>query len=135
LQQAYVSLVLRTLSSGDKIWLRCRRSTAEKFGWLNHFDEQRLGLARNRESPEQIRYTISKYRIDIGGHPIRICSAGSNSGHPKGSTFRLRVAAKTTNRDLAELAHFTEGSWSWLENKNHFRWTPEYWESHYRVAR
>lgn len=131
----YCSLNIRTTPKGECIWIRCLRTTAEKFGWLSAFEEQEIGLARMLDPEQPRRRQLMRHRIDIGGHGIRICTGGGKKGHPAGSTFRLRCHSRVTNRDLAELAHFTAGEWEWLETMNRDRLTRLEWDAVYAVAK
>ncbi len=135
LMSQFVSLVIKRSKRGEVRWLRCKRDTAEKFGWLEAYDEQVLGQMRSQDplvSPG--RYMV-KQRIDIGGHGIRIGTGVNKSGYAGGRTYRLRCHSKITNGDLAELANFTKGEWTWLESMGRERRTPEEWAAIFAVAR
>ncbi len=131
----FVSLVIKRSKRGEVRWIRCRRETAEKFGWLEAYDEQVIGLQRNQDPlGPQTKY-LMKSRIDIGGHGIRIGTGPNRKGTPAGSTYRLRCHSKINNGDLAELAHFTKEPWTWLESMGRERRSPEEWAAIFAVAR
>lgn len=131
----YCSLNIRTTDRGECVWVRCLRTTAERFDWLSAFDEQDLFTIRGLDPDAPRRRMARRSRIDIGGHGIRICTGGGKTGHPAGNTFRLRCHSRLTNKDLAELAHFTAGDWEWMESMNRDRLTRLEWDAVYAVAK
>ena len=55
-------------------------------------------------------------------------------GFPAGKTNCFRVHSHCTNRDLAELAHFTKGEWHWMEGLFGQRRTKAHWLEMYESA-
>ena len=130
----FVSLVIRTNSKGDQIWVRSKRATAEHFGWTNHFEEQLPGKAKFPSPDGTYRIYPKSSSASRGGRGLRICSSPEMHGNPAGSTNRFRVHSCICLRDLAELAHFTSGPWSWMEARNGRRLTKAEWEAVYQLA-
>ena len=130
----FVSLVLRESPRGEQFWIRAKRSTADFYGWTNHFQEQVPGRAKFPQPDGRYKVYPKSSNARIGGDGIRICRSDEKHGNPAGATNRIRVHSKICMRDLAELAHFTDGDWKWMEARNGQRLTRDEWEALYLLA-
>lgn len=124
-----VKLILRALPSGQQVSIGCRKTTAQLFGWLEHFETQEERTARLvREGfipPRFARYPMLQNGL---GRPIRLVVDAQRR-------YTIRIGAKVTIGDLSELARFTSGSWLWMERPDRKRWTREQWLTHYETRR
>lgn len=124
----FVSLVVRTDAKGNEIWVRCKRETAEFYGWTQTYAEQDTQERFNAEG-ELIRSGIPrKANYKTGGIPIRIGRHPNKRREVGGMTNRLRIHSHFTVADQAELAHFTKVPWEWMARPNGQRWTKDEWE-------
>ncbi len=135
MSERFVSLVLRTASNDEDIWIRCLRETAELYGWSEVFEEQIPGRGRQLRPDGTRPIYPSMARRPIGGKGIRISRSPDKSKLVAGKTNRLRLHSRVTNRDLAELAHFTKGEWYWLETAKNKRVPREEWARIYDIAK
>jgi hypothetical protein len=69
-----------------------------------------------------------------GGKRLRISRSSSRQGNPAGLTNQFLVSNSMRLVDLAELAHFTQGDWHWMETFNGDRLSREHWEEIYQAA-
>ncbi len=131
----FISLVLRTAPNNEDIWIRCLRETAELYGWTDIYEEQVLGKTRRLNDEGRPLIQVTRKRQDIGGIGIRISRHEDKSKLRAGFVNRLRLHSRVTNRDLAELAHFTKADWHWLESKSFKRVTREESAEIYEVVK
>jgi hypothetical protein len=127
----YVELNLRGGDGGTEVALKCLKSTAEHFGWL-----EALGRAHGGGPIVTLngqRYRRSAYcpRKHTGGKPMRICLSDSRDGHPAGETKRFRVNAGTTDKDLAYLASVTKVPFGWMTSIGMRRISRDEWLDRY----
>lgn len=132
--ERFVRLVLWTNEWGNHSTISCLRATAEFYGWTKHYVELNSipDFVVNGRGYGYWRRGIRGLSGEIGGHPLRICRSSSKMGHPAGHTNTLRINKRVSVYDLAELAHFTEGDWHWLEDKSGKRVSREHWEEIYQ---
>lgn len=122
-------LILFTHPGGNQSIVTCQRATAEHFGWLTHFKTygeliHEEALAGNgRITPQQIRAANRPPR----GTQIRISRAATKGTYASGRAHSLRINSRVSNIDLAELAHFTEAEWHWMEARNGARVDRQKW--------
>ena len=128
-QPQYVGLLIHQYASGQTKWIKCLRTTAQYYGWLDAYDV--IGeTAPTPSGAREFRFlSTSRWRPDLGGRKRRICRAESRQGYPAGKTNSFRISSKVTNADLAELARLTKGEWAWMETTNCVRWDREKWLS------
>ena len=126
-QSHYVGLLIRRYGSGQTVWVKCLRATAQHYGWLDAYDV--IGeTASTPSGVREFRYlSRSRWRPDLGGKRRRICRAESRQGNPAGKTNVFRISSKVTNADLAELARLTKGEWAWMETTCGQIWDREKW--------
>ena len=128
----HVKLILRTLPSGQAATLMVKESTAEHLGWLEHYETEGEWAARRAAEgvTGPLRYRGSPGKA-IGGVPLRMGFAEPVAGHPGGTSRQFRIGSKVSLADLAELAHFTEGDWHWMEDRSGRRISRERWLQRY----
>lgn len=122
-------LILFTHPGGNQSIVTCQRATAEYFGWLKHFktyDElihEEAQAGNGRTTPQRIR---AANRPPCGTQ-IRISRAATKGRYASGKAHSLRINSRVSNLDLAELAHFTEAEWHWMEARNGARVDRQKW--------
>ena len=109
-------------------------ATAKYYGWSDVFEPWKPKVVS-----EGIGYTFGydpgrRGYASAGGHRLVICRDPSRNGNPRGKTNAFRVHSRCSNRDLAELAHFTKGAWNWMEGLYGQRRTKEHWLEMYEAA-
>ena len=131
----YVKLLIwRRQGRGDS-WLIALRTTADYYGWTKQFEVW---------TPKVIG-TSGRYDLVMdpgrrgemfceGGRRHRVCRSTSRAGNPAGKTNQFKVSEASTLFDLAEIAHFTQGDWYWMETFNGERFSREHWEDIYRAG-
>ena len=126
-QPQYVGLLIREYASGQQVWVKTLRATAEHFGWTDAYDVIGESYTAGPSTRSFITAPIRRWRPDIGGRKRRICRAESRQGYPAGQTNVIRISSKVTNADLAELARLTKGEWAWMESTCGKRRSKEEW--------
>ena len=132
----YIRLQLGTRETTKPKWLIALRTTADHYGWTKHFEPW---------GPKPIEAGDGRvYGYDpgrrgglqwAGGVKLRIGRAKAEAGYARETTNRFRVSSAVCQLDLAELAHFTEGDWHWMENKSLAKVTVDRWDAIYRAAK
>ena len=130
----YSALVLRRNAKGTAIWLRCLTETAEFYGWTDTFEPLTLKVQSESNGYAFGRDPGRVGSANTGGKRLFICRNRSTQGFPKGETNAFRVHSHCSNRDLAELAHFTKGKWEWMEGLFGQRRTKAHWLEMYEAA-
>ena len=124
----HVELILRSYPKGDyaKIWVKYE--TAEFFGWLDEFESYpemvKREIAEGKRTTVRLRRKTSRR---ITGKECRIGRGQVMRRNEGGLTHAFRLGRLVTNRQLAELAHFTKGEWYWMEDVGGIRRTREQW--------
>lgn len=128
----FVTLKLGETKFGSPKKLHALRSTANYYGWTEEFEEWTF----QTEFVEGGR----SYGLDPGrrGHPqcssgrrLRICRSPQKQGFPPGFTNAFKVTRNVGLLDLAELAHFTNVDWEWMESLDGERVSRERWADRY----
>lgn len=70
-----------------------------------------------------------------GGRRHRICRSPSKRGFPAGMTNAFKLSANCGLVDIAEVAHFTQGEWHWLEGPRKQRIERDRWLEMYAASR
>ena len=129
---SYITLKIGETKSGKAKTLHALRTTADYYGWTEHFP----GWVGQIDSFQGSR----AFLMDPGrrGHPqcssgkrLRICRTPSRDGFPAGFTNAFKVTSNTGLFDLAELAHFTDGDWYWMSTRTGERVSRDRWEDRY----
>ena len=128
----FVTLKLGETKFGSAKKLHALRATANYYGWTEEFEEWSF-------KPELVEGS-RQFGLDPGrrGHPqcssgrrLRICRSASKSGLPAGFTNAFKVTRNVGLLDLAELAHFTNVDWEWMESLDGERVSRDRWEDRY----
>ena len=131
----FVKLLLWRGSGKKDKYLVALRTTANYYGWTKEFESW---------SPRPI-YQSGGYDfcLDPGrkgnlilasGKRIRICRSPKRQGNPKGLTNQFKVSRNCGLLDLAELAHFTESDWHWMDGPYGERIGRDHWERIYQAG-
>jgi len=131
----HIKLILRTLPSGQAATVMVKQATAEHFGWTNHFETEAEWTAR-RVSEGAISgfYYRGRPGRTVGGTPIRIgTTQHAGPGYEAGAAHQFRIGSKVSIADLAELAHFTDGNWEWMEDRTRRRIPRGAWLQRYSL--
>jgi hypothetical protein len=128
---SYIQLTLRTGTQGRHAWVRCLRTTAAFYGWDQAFPTSDVPTDPDLVNRVYRVANAKKFRPDWHGQKLRICRSTNPKGYPAGQTNQFRVSYSTKWKDLAELAHFTQGDWVWMEDLNRSRTSRARWEELY----
>ena len=116
-------------------WISAVRSTADYYGWTKEFELWRPKRLYSEGGYEVAHFPPRAGRgISVGGKRLRICRSPRRQGHPAGLTNQFKVSNSCRTVDLAELAHFTQGDWHWMEDLSGKRVSKEHWEDIYRAG-
>ena len=130
-----LKLVLRRQKSGAARYLNAWRATADFYGWTEAFD---LWAPPVVSSQGGYNFSYMPQRSgrghERGGKNIRICRSPSRDGNPKGFTNRFTVSKSCTKFELAEIAHFTNVDWYWMESVTGERLSRDRWEAIYEAG-
>ena len=129
---AYVTLKIGETKSGQPKKLHALRTTADYYGWTKHFP---IWVAKRIDGPGKYVFALDPGRSghpqNSSGYHVRICRSPVTSGLPAGFTNRFKVTSNTGLFDLAELAHFTDVDWEWMEGPTTGRVSRADWERRY----
>lgn len=125
----HVRLVLFSHAGGNHSLLTCQRATAEYFGWLKHFETYADLMHREAQAGNgRVRANrIKAVNREGGGDQLFISRSPSKQGNRPRKTHSFRVNSRVSVADLAELAHFTENEWFWMEARNGVRVDRDTW--------
>ena len=116
-------------------YISALRSTANYYGWTKEFELWRPKRLYSEGGYEMAHFPPREGRgIAVGGKRLRICRSPRRQGHPAGLTNQFKVSNSCRTVDLAELAHFTQGDWHWMEDLSGKRVSKEHWEDIYRAG-
>ncbi len=129
----YVTLKIGETKSGATKKLHALRTTADYYGWTKEFEEwsfktlfeqggRSYGYAPSRRGHPQ----------NSSGYRVRICRSPVPGGLPAGFTNQFKVTRNTGLFDLAELAHFTDVDWEWMESPRSGRVKKADWLARYQ---
>ena len=128
----YVKLELFRPEGKDSRWLIALRTTADYYGWTDHFP---LWSPPSWTGPDGRTLMFDPgrrgKRYKAGGRRLRICRSESRQGWPRGMTNAFKVSRSCTLFELAELGHHTSIDWQWMESFNGQRLSRGHWEDLY----
>ena len=134
-QDPYVKLVIGLQDSEHKKYVIALRTTADYYGWTEHLEPWR---PKTVQTAGEYTFVADPGRRGglqwAGGRRHRICRSPSTAGNPAGLTNAFRTSARCGRADLAELAHFTEGDWHWMEGLHGERIFRDRWEEIYQAS-
>ena len=134
-QDPYVKLVIGLQDKENRKYLIALRTTADYYGWTEEFEPWTPKAFMGSDG--RPRYVDPGRRGSLklaGGKRLRICRSASTAGNPAGFTNAFRIAARCGKGDLAELAHFTKGDWTWMESVYGERIHRDHWEEIYQAT-
>ena len=131
----FIKLLLwRGAGKKDK-YLVALRATANYYGWTQEFEEwtpRSIGEAGN------YTYCIDPGRkgnlIYASGMRLRICRSPKKQGMPAGLTNQFKVSRNCGLLDIAEIAHFTNVDWHWMDGPFGERIERARWERIYQAG-
>ena len=131
----FVKLLLwRSQGSKDK-YLVALRTTADFYGWTQEFEEW---TPRNLWSDDQYSYCVDPGRkgnlMLSSGRRHRVCRSPVKAGYPKGLTNQFKLSRNCGVLDIAEVAHFTQGDWHWMDTAYGERISRDRWERIYQAG-
>jgi hypothetical protein len=131
----HIDLVLRTNPQGQHATVRVLKTTAEFYGWTNHFKTP-LDLLREEQGfPQYVRTKSNAWARLVGGTAIRIGRGTDMRRNEPGLTNQFRINNRVKISDLAELASKTEVEWQWLERPCGRRMERDWWLNLYPAHR
>ena len=112
----YIKLLLGRPESGRDRWLIALRTTADHYGWSNHFEEWSPKVVETRSGVSFIRDPGRKGEMFCeSGVRLRISRSPKTSGYPAGFTNAFKVSNSCTLFDLSEIAYLTTVDWYWMQ--------------------
>ena len=129
----YIKLLLQREAGTQDKYLIALRTTADHYGWTEEFPiwtPKSIGTSGG--------YVFSRDTGRRGelrteaGITLRVSEAKSKVGYPKGQVHRFKVSANCGLWDIAEVAHFTKGTWYWMTSPTGTRILRERWEARYQ---
>ena len=131
----HIKLVLWRPEGQTARWISALRSTADYYGWTKEFEVWTPKVIRTegRYSFHQRPNRSGRGHAE-GGTRLRISRSQSRSGNPAGLTNQFKASNSCRLIDLAELAHFTDVDWHWLETFDGERFSRAHWEEIYQAG-
>ena len=129
----YVKLLLQRKTGTRDKYLIALRSTADYYGWTEEFPAWRPRQAPGQTNPNIVLCPSRRgERRTESGTRLVISRSPSTAGWPKGKANSFKVSNNCTNLDLAEIAHFTNVDWYWMEGLYGQRLHRDRWEEIYQ---
>ena len=131
----YIKLTLWRPEKQTARWISAPRPTADYYGWTKEFEVWRPKLAGydGRYAVHQMPNRRGRGHAE-GGTRLRISRSQSRRGNPAGLTNQFKASNSCRTIDLAELAHFTQVNWNWMETFNGERFSRAHWEEIYQAG-
>lgn len=131
----FVKLLLwRSQGKKDK-YVVALRATAEFYGWTKEFEEWSPRALWESGGYEMCVDPGRKGNLILAsGKRLRVCRSANKQGYPKGLTNQFKVSRNCGLLDIAELAHFTERDWRWMDGPYGERIDRERWERIYQAG-
>ena len=115
-ERDYVKLLIRRETGTRDKYLIARRATADYYGWTEQFPAWRPRMAPGQSNPNIVLCSSRRGEMRTeAGKRLVISRAPSTAGWPTGKANAFKVSNNCTNLDLAEIAHFTDVDWYWME--------------------
>lgn len=131
----YVKLLLQRSERGRDKYLIALRTTADFYGWTNEFPVWRPPIVRYEDGVPLVADPGRRGEMFCEpGHRLRISRSPSRSSYPAGLTNSFKVSRNCGLKDLAEVAHFTSGSWCWMSSPRGRRRTRSQWDEIYQAG-
>ena len=131
----FVKLLLWRGSGKKDKYLVALRTTANYYGWTKEFETWTPRTLYESGGYEMCVDPGRKGNLVMAsGKRIRICRSPSRQGMPRGLTNQFKVSRNCGLLDLAELAHFTESDWHWMDGPYGERIGRDHWERIYQAG-
>ena len=131
----YVKLLLWRGSDGRARWVRALRATADHYGWTKEFEIWRPNGVFNADGKTFMHRPADSTRgAAFGGKHRRICRSSVRQGNPARLTNQFTMSNSCRLIDYAELAHFTQIEWHWMEGPSGERVPRDRWEAIYQAG-
>ena len=112
----YVKLLIGREADTRDRYLIAQRATADHYGWTKQFPAWRPRMAPGQSNPNIVLCPSRRGEMRTeAGKRLVISRAPSTAGWPTGKANAFKVSNNCTNLDLAEIAHFTDVDWYWME--------------------
>lgn len=134
MSREYIKLLLNREAGTPDKYLIALRATADHYGWSEEFPIWTPRPAGT--SGDYVLCQCPGMRGELrsqGGVTLRISEAKSKAGFPKGQVHRFKVSSSCGLWDIAEVAHFTKGTWYWMTSPTGTRILRERWEARYQT--
>ena len=129
-EDRFVQLQIGLSETKRSKWVIALRTTADYYGWTEEFPRWRPQGAVTVGGRTYIQDPGRRGNLALmGGTRLRICRSPKTAGMPAGFTNAFRVSTSCSVLDLAELAHFTQVDWYWMEGPSGERISRERWEA------
>ena len=132
-EQEYVKLLVARKTGTQDKYLIARRATADYYGWTKQFP-----IWRPKPLGQEGGMTYAWHPGGRGelrrqaGTRLIISQTPSTAGWPTGKGNAFKVSNNCTQFDLAEIAHFVDVDWYWMETIYKERRTRAQWEEIYQ---
>ena len=131
--EKYVKLLLRRFEGVRDKYLIALRTTADYYGWTEHFPTWGHKIVGYEDGMALVRDPGRKGQMFCEpGVRLRICRSPETMGYPAGFTNAFKVSRNCGLWDIAEVAHFTKGDWHWMSRPSGRRITRDHWEEIYQ---
>ena len=129
----YVKLLIGREAGTRDRYLIAQRATADYYGWTKEFPAWRPRMAPGQSDPNIVLCPSRRGELRTeAGKRLVISRAPSTAGWPRGKANAFKVSNNCTNLDLAEIAHFVDVDWYWMEGLFGQRRSREEWEAIYQ---
>lgn len=131
----FVKLVLSWPDGTQGKFLYVLKTTAAFYGWDQEFEPWSPKPHSSDGKYEYFQRPLPHSHLaNKGGRRHFICRSESRQGHPAGMTNAFRLSRNCGLADLAELAHFTTGTWCWITCPWGGRRSRDEWEQIYQAG-
>ena len=132
---SYVKLLLHRPNASASKYLIAMRATADYYGWTKEFE---VWTPKPVDLGDDRTYFMDPGRkghvMHEPGRRHRICRSPVTQGYPKGLTNAFKVSRNCSLLDLAEVAHFTDVDWHWMDSPFGERIFRDHWERIYQAG-
>ena len=135
-ERDYVKLLIERKAGTQDKYLIAQRATADYYGWTKQFPAWRPRMAPGQSNPKIVLCPSRRGELRTeAGTRLVISRAPSTAGWPTGRANTFKVSKNCTNLDLAEIAHFVDVDWYWMEGFSGQRVHRDRWEEIYAAGK
>ena len=129
----FVKLLLERREGRKDKALIALRTTADFYGWTEAFPEWSPRPIGTSGHYELIFDPGRKGNLSMApGRRHRICRSACTAGYPKGLTNAFKLSRNCGMLELAEVAHFSQVEWHWMDSPYGERISRDRWEQIYQ---